>query len=231
MTADGKRRWDGWLGPKQWIPIAAILAVAIIALSILLGFGVGADAVEKTSPAAALGDATHQHVDFAVFIQGKQFDFNQPQFISTETKELDPYVHIHEPRTTVVHVHKLGITWDRFFHSLGLKLDDPSFTAVTPDKTCLTVPTGEKYCQTATETFKFYVNGVKIDGVSNTGIHDLDRVLISYGSESDADVVANQLPKVTDQACIPSERCKDRIPVGEPPELCTVSNSCVKPGG
>lgn len=231
MSGEGNRRWDGRLGPKQWIPIAAILAVGVIVLSTLLGLGVGADAIQKASPAVSLGDATHQHADFAVFIEGKQFNFDQPQFISTDTKETDAYVHIHEPRPTVVHVHKLGITWDYFFHSLGFKLDDPSFAAVTPDKTCLTVPTGEKYCQTATETFKFYVNGVKVDGVSNTGIHDLDRVLISYGSETESDVVANQLTKVTDQACIPSERCKDRIPVGEPPELCTVSNNCVKPGG
>jgi hypothetical protein len=232
VTEAGGRRWDGWLGPKQWIPIAAILAIAVIALSIVLGFTLGDD--NSSTASADPGQATHQHADFALFIEGKQFDFNQPQFISTEDKETDPWVHIHEPRATVVHVHKLGITWDYFLHSLGFKLDDPSFAALaqaTPDKTCLTIPTGEKYCQTATETFKFYVNGVKVDGVSNTGIHDLDRVLISYGSENEADVVANQLTKVTDQACIPSERCKSRIPAGEQPELCTVTNNCVKPGG
>jgi hypothetical protein len=234
MTVEGKRRWDGWLGPKQWVPIVAILAVAVIVLSVLLGLGVGADAMDNASTAVTAAEATHQHADFALFIEGKEFNFDQPQFISTADKDTDPYVHIHEPRPTIVHVHKLGITWDYFFHSLGFKLDDPSFPAVaaaSPANTCLTIPSGQKYCQTATETFKFYVNGVKVDGVSNTGIHDLDRVLISYGSESEADVVANQLTKVTDQACIPSERCKSRIPAGEPPELCTTSNNCVKPGG
>ena len=115
--------------------------------------------------------------------------------------------------------------------SLGFKLDDPSFKAIAPDKTCMTLPGGEKLCQGPTETFKFFVNGVRVDGVSSTGIHDLDRVLISFGPESLADVVAKQLPKVSDEACIPSERCGDRIPKDQKPEPCSVSAGCIKPGG
>jgi hypothetical protein len=236
MTADedsGSTRWDGWLSPKQWGPIAGVLVVAVGVLAALLALGTFDDN-ETSAASAALKNnaATHQHADFAVFIRGAQFDFSRPQFVSGEGDELDPYVHIHSPRFTVVHVHKLGVTWDYFLHSLGFKLDDPSFKAITADKTTLTMPDGTVLKQSATETFKFYVNGVRVDGVSNTDIHDLDRVLISFGTESVGDVVANQLPKVTDQACIPSERCSDRIPAGEPPEQCTISNdTCVKPGG
>lgn len=29
-------RWDGWLGPKQWMPIVGVLSVAVIALVVLL---------------------------------------------------------------------------------------------------------------------------------------------------------------------------------------------------
>lgn len=226
-------RWDGRLGPRQWVPIIGVLGVAVVVLAVLFGLGVGSDDSKAvTDNPLAANQAVHQHADFAVFIRGQQFDFNQPQFVSDEHHEEDPYVHIHAPRYTVVHVHKAGVTWDYFLNTLGFKLDDPSFKGVTPDRTCLTLPGGEKLCQTATETFKFYVNGVKVDGVSNTGIYDLDRVLISYGNESDADVVAQQLPKVTDQSCIPSERCVDRIPTDEPPEECTLSNdTCAKPGG
>ena len=230
----GSTRWDGWLGPKQWGPLVGILAVAVIALAVLLALGTFDDSSNVSAATAALSANadTHQHADFAVFIRGQQFDFSQPQFVSGEGDERDPYVHIHAPRFTVVHVHKLGVTWDYFLHSLGFKLDDPSFKAVTPDRTTLTLPDGTVLKQSATETFKFYVNGVKVDGVSNTDIHDLDRVLISFGPETEQDVVANQLPKVTDQACIPSERCTDRIPKDEPPEQCTISNdTCVKPGG
>ena len=216
-------RWDGWLSPKQWIPLTALLVIAIGVLIAFVALGTFDD---STGPAATASVAnnpdTHEHADFALFIRGQEFDFNQPQFISTDDHDVDPYVHIHEPRTTVVHVHKQGITWDMFFSSLGFTLNDPSFAAITPEQTSLKLPDGTLLKTSDTETFKFYVNGVKVDGVASYGIHDLDRVLISYGSESDADVVATQLPKVTDQACIPSERCKDRIPPNETPETCSV---------
>ena len=89
------------------------------------------------------------------------------------------------------------------------------------------------YCGGGSDSWKFYVNGVKVEGVAATIISDLDRVLLSYGSETDAQVLADQVSKVTDQACIPSERCKDRIKPDEPIEMCTASNDagCVKPGG
>ena len=103
--------------------------------------------------------------------------------------------------------------------------------ATTLDKTCLKLPDRQKLCSAGTETLKFFVNGVRVDGVSATGMHDLDRVLISYGGESDA-VVQEELTKTGDDACIPSERCASRIPKDEPPEQCTKSNdTCVKPGG
>ncbi len=234
MSGDtGSARWDGRLGPKQWGPIVGVLGVAVVVLAVLFGLGVGGDDSNAASNnPVAQNKVTHEHADFAIFIRGQQFNFHDPQFVSETGHEEDLYVHIHDPRYTVVHVHKDGITWDYFLNTLHFKLDDPTFRGVTADRTCLTIPSGEKLCQSATETFKFYVNGVKVDGVSNTGIHDLDRVLISFGSETAADVVAQQLPKVTDEACIPSERCDDRIPVNEPPEECTESNNtCAKPGG
>lgn len=227
-------RWDGWLGPKQWIPIAGILVIAIAVLGVLLALNLGDD-----STAASHGHGTantdrreiHVHADFALFIRGQQFDFGQKKFIAIDGKELSAAAHLHDQRFTVVHVERSGTTWDEFFTSLGFKLDDASFTVISRDKACMTLPGGEKLCQGATETFKFFVNGVKVDGVSNAGIYDLDRVLISFGPESVADVEAKQLPQVSNEACIPSERCADRIPKDELPEPCSASAGCIKPGG
>jgi hypothetical protein len=230
----GSARWDGWLGPRQWIPIAGVLVIAIAVLGVLLALNLGGDSKAASQAHSTSNDGRqdiHVHADFALFIRGQQFDFGQKKFISVEGEELSETVHIHDPRHTLVHVHKEGVTWDEFFTSLGFKLDDPSFKAISPDKTCMTLPGGEKLCQGATETFKFFVNGVKVDGVSSTGIYDLDRVLISFGPESVAEVAAKQLPRVSDEACIPSERCGDRIPKDQTPEPCSVSTGCIKPGG
>jgi len=233
----------GFLGrirPRTWAGISGALLIAAVVLGVLLALGVTGNSTQTFvtvtckigTPGCEVRQATHEHADFALFINGTEFSFDQPQFLSTEGNETSADVHIHAPRYTVVHVHTTNTQWSEFFTSLGFKLMDPSFLGTAPDKTCLTMPDKTQYCQTGANTFKFYVNGVKVDGITDTNIHDLDRVLISYGPETDAQVVANQLPQVTDQACIPSERCRSRIPANEPPEQCTVSNNtCVKPGG
>lgn len=233
-----RSRWDGWLSPKQWIPLTGVLVIAVIGLAVFLFLGIN-DSDATSAPRCAPGDTacaarqpTHQHADFALFIRGQQFDFSQPQFISHEdADEEDETADMHEPRFTVVHVHRELTTWDEFLTSLHFKLTDPSYLGVDSARTCMTLPSAEKLCGDATNSWKFYVNGVKVDGVANITIHDLDRVLMSYGSESEPQVLA-QVAEVTDQACIPSEKCKPRIPANEPAEPCTVSNtSCVKPGG
>jgi hypothetical protein len=212
--------------------------IAVIGLIVFLFVGVGDSRASSSTnldaqdALGALRRPTHQHADFSLLIRGTQFDFSQPQFISHDEADAeDEIADMHEPRFTVVHVHRELTTWDEFLSSLKFQLSDPSYPGVDTSRTCMTLPIGEKLCSDATNTWKFYVNGVKVDGVANIDIHDLDRVLMSYGPETEQEVLA-QVAQVTDQACIPSEKCKERIPVNEPAEPCTVSNnSCVKPGG
>ena len=160
------------------------------------------------TPGCELRQKIHEHADFALFIRGKQFDFGKPEFISGEGKEKSENVHIHDPRHTVVHVHREQTTWDEFFRSLGFELTDPTI-GVLPEKTCLLMPSKEKLCTTTTETFKFYMNGVRVDGVADLDIAGLSRMLISYGSESEEEVL-RQVAQVTDQACIPAGVCHVR---------------------
>ena len=221
---DEPRGWDGWLGPRHWAPIGSILGIAVVALAVLLALGVtGDETVVKEckpgEPGCELRQKIHQHADLALFIRGKQFDFGQPQFVSTAEKELSPNVHIHDPRHTVVHVHREQTTWDEFFLSLGFELGD----------TCLKLPSGEKLCTNERETLKFYVNGVKVDSLMFENIASLSRLLISYGSESEAEIQA-QVAQITDQACIPAGLCQARgSGAGEHGEPCAAgSDTCVK---
>jgi hypothetical protein len=234
--AEERSRWDGWLGPRHWIPAGSVLGIAVVALAVLLALGVnggdGPQTVVKScqvgEPGCELRQPIHQHADFALYIRGQRFDFHQDRFVSKEGSDIGFSAHIHDPRYSVVHVHLSGTTWDEFFRSLGFELVDPTVPGTKPETTCLKVPGGEKLCNNDRETFKFYLNGVKVDGVSFLDIHDLDRMLISYGSETDEQVRQQQLPQVTDEACIPSELCKERIPQNETPDPCTLSNnSCV----
>ena len=232
----------GWLRPRYVIPVLAAAVVALGALSVVLGLtrDEGGDTFQvniagcdpqKDANCKARGP-THEHADFALYINGQPFDFNQPAFVSHEDDEKSPIVHIHPERYTVVHVHETGTTWDEFFRSLKMDLKDPTVLGTTPENTSLKMADGTVYKTEAGKSFHFYVNGVKVDGVSFTEIHDLDRVLIAYGSETD-DQAKALFANVTDVACIVSERCKDRIPPNEPKEECQggVGTGCVKPGG
>ncbi|MBM3945603.1 MAG: hypothetical protein FJ317_08985 [SAR202 cluster bacterium] len=198
-------RWDGWLAPRIWLPAAIILVGALVVAAVLLA--VRWDNGEADS-AANLRPPQHVHADFSLVVRGQRFDFNKPEFVSTEEKHLSEDVHIHAPRYTVVHSHRFGVTWDEFFRSLGFRLSDPT-NGARDTQVCMTFPDGTKLCNSDRETWKFVVNGVRIDGVANLDIQDLNRVLISYGSEDDTALIA-QYAKVSDEACIPSEVCISR---------------------
>ncbi len=224
-----KERWDGLLGPKQWMPILGILSVAVIALAVALVLNLNDDGNSDGATSTTGRVPIHEHADFALFIRGEQFDFSQPQFVShADGKELSDHVHIHEPHYTVVHSHLSGTTWDEFFTSLGFTLNDPSFPGIDSARTCMTIPDGTKLCNTATETWKFIANGVPVDGMANVNISDLSRVVFSYGPETVADVLAQQWTKVSDEACIPSELCLDRLDPNAPPEECQGQGVCSK---
>jgi hypothetical protein len=231
-------RWFAGAAPgsaRIWAGAAVVLAAAAAVLGGLLAWrwdGSGENTERRAdAPWTAGGPRapTHEHADFALVIRGQRFDFGQPQFLSdAEGRELSEHVHIHAPRLTVVHVHSTLVTWDEFFRSLGFTLTDPSFPGVTPDRTCLRLPSGEKLCNSGTERWSFIANGVPVDGLATVTIGDLDRVLFSYGPETPEEALAKYWGLVTDQACIPSELCRARIPPDEPPETCSGRGACTR---
>ncbi len=232
--------WDGWLGPRTWGPVAAILVVAIAVLGAMLAikWDDGTNVAQATQPADGAEalltggrQSTHEHADFLVIIRGKAYDYGQDRFIAEKGNEKSDAAHVHDPDHTVVHIHKTGTTWDEFFRSVDTILTDPSYPTVKPGTSCITMPGAPKLCEGNGETMKFIVNGVQIDGIANMNVHDMDRVLLSFGPETVDQVMQTQWPKVSDKACIVSERCASRIPPNQPQEICQGQGDCAKPGG
>ena len=213
-TADPSPPSKGSLAPRIWLPVAGVLIAAVVVLAVLLVLNSGDDGpvtvvCEPGTPGCELRQSVHWHADFALYINGERYDFNQERFLSTTDEELSENVHLHEP-FLVVHVHREGTTWREFFHSLGFELTDQ----------CLTTPEGDQYCTSETERLSFIVNGVRVDGLAFQDITDIDRALISFGDESGEELM-QQYAAVTDEACILSRLCEERIPEGGlPPEAC-----------
>jgi hypothetical protein len=215
------------------LPLAALALVA-------LGLGIGAGAMAlvgddsdpgQAQPAVRVGgdlrQAIHEHADFALYIRGERFDFGQPQFISDENKELSPNVHVHNPRHTVLHVHREGTTWEEFFESVGFALKDSTNLGELGQES-LKLPSGEVLQPGGGEAFQFVVNGVPVDGIAGMNISALDRVLISFGTEDEA-AAAALYANVSDEACIPQGICLDRgNGAGEHGEPCaSADGQCV----
>jgi len=137
--------------------------------------------------------STHEHADFKVYIDGKAVDYSQEKY-----QDRIKYVHVENGIGDVVHTHATGVKLYYFFQTLGGFFDNncirPAFD-------------WETFCNNATagKTLKFFVKYPStqvwtpaVDFGQHT-IRDLEKYLISYGNESEAELMA-QMDSVTDLA-------------------------------
>lgn len=151
----------------------------------------------------ALGDKVHEHADFKVYLNDKVFDFSLAKYQDSKESPKDPYAHLHDGNGTVTHKHRQGVTLGYFFKTIGMSFD----------KNCFITDTKQQYCSDGKNTLKMYVNGKPNDKLGEYEFTDLDKIVISYGSEDQA-IIQKQIDSVTDQACMYSEKCPER---GKPP--------------
>jgi hypothetical protein len=123
-----------------------------------------------------------------MYVNGKQIDFTKPEY-----QERHPLVHIEDPAITpyLIHKHATGITYGMFFKTIDITLGD-----------CLNV-NGKEFCDANGRTVKYYLNGNIVPDLFHTEIHDLDKVLVSYGAETLPELQA-QLASIGDRAKLQS---------------------------
>ncbi|UPA22205.1 hypothetical protein K8942_04060 [Candidatus Peribacteria bacterium] len=145
---------------RALIPLIAIIAFA----------GAGMYGYNRT---AQNPDPNHTHADFAVWINGEQFDFAKEEFMShvpvasvPSSFRLIPavsahegeeeggsgavvagreYLHLHDMNGHVIHRHKPGLTFGDFLESIGFTLDE-KYTDDDLSVSCVTTPDGDTYC-------------------------------------------------------------------------------------
>jgi hypothetical protein len=130
----------------------------------------------------------HDHADFQVMVNNQLVDFTNDVYMSYPGHTLSRYIHLHHI-DNVVHVHASGVTWNYFFETLEVPMND----------TCITVQ-GTPICNAT-----FLVNG---EPVSTPG----DRALFHYGT-GNASAFFTQA--VGDMSCVYEGTCPERgIAVG-----------------
>lgn len=110
---------------------------------------------------------------FAIFTNGTFRIFTAAMY-----HNLSEDIYIQADNPNIVRIKKANTTWDDFFKTLPFKLT----------KGCLTTGTGQLFCSDNNQKLKFYLNGNLDPDALNRVINPGDQLLVTYGSESDAEI-------------------------------------------
>jgi hypothetical protein len=141
--------------------------------------------------------APHYHANFAIFVDGTRLDLSGDRYMEevsacTTGEEVLPRsrAHLHGNDPDVAHVHHDGVTWGHLLANLNLGLGDDY----------LALDGGPVLTEGAGKTLKLVLNGQPQFAVDGELIRSGDRLLISYGAESEEEVARTQFAAVASNA-------------------------------
>ena len=142
-------------------------------------------------------DSQHIHADWKVYINGIALDFSDKAHMERmrSNKPVSSFIHVDSgappPEKTgdILHMHATGVPLWIFFESIGMDFN----------KDCITLENKEKFCNDGNKKLKFSVNGKESNEFENYVFKKLDKILISYGNDSEEEI-KNQLASITNFA-------------------------------
>ena len=143
----------------------------------------------------------HFHANFAMYIHGERVDFSKDQYqedvagcsLSGLLYPKDR-VHLHENNPDTIHIHDEWVSWGHFFANNSFLFG----------RDVLVIDTGEIFKENIVKSWKdtdhtYILNGERIENPFNTLIKSEDRLLITYGNDSD-EVIQQQYDSVSQNA-------------------------------
>ena len=156
-----------------------LLAVGILGLiGLIVGYAsyefvtMGTDTPGAPPGAGKLGDE-HEHASLLVRIFGDKFDFS-----ATTYQIKSSWIHFEESDGNTIHRHSSGVTLDYLFGTLGIGIDED----------CYIFADGRQFCTNEDYSLKYFINGDSVNDINDYVIQDDDRILISYGGETEAQI-------------------------------------------
>jgi len=168
---------------------AGVLAALVLALLM-------AGCAQSPQPQFGIFGSTHEHADFKMYINGAAVNFSQERYQTPEPPGGDSnacgnettLAHLHGGDGNMVHKHATNVTWGYFFSTLNITMSDH----------CIRMDNGASFCDQGMSHWRYFVNNSEVAGLKDAEIHDLERVLLTYGS--DASAIPAQLASVTSEA-------------------------------
>ena len=157
-----------------------LLAVGILGLiGLIVGYAsftfvtMGTDTPGAPPGAGKLGDE-HEHASLLVRIFGDKFDFS-----ATTYQIKSSWIHFEESDGNTVHRHSSGVTLGYLFETLNIEINDD----------CYIFADGRQFCTNEDYSLKYFINGNSVNSIYNHVVQDNDRILISYGGETDEQII------------------------------------------
>lgn len=129
-------------------------------------------------------EEVHYHSNFVVYINGEREEFALPSYYEEVAACTTAYhdnpkgrVHLHGEINDVIHVHDARVTYGNFFQNIGWGIGKDHLATVDG----VYIPDEE-------HELTYILNGEKVDSVTNKVIGNLDKLLVSYGGESDEEL-------------------------------------------
>ena len=155
---------------KKRFTIVIVIAVIVISSALVFRFS---DDIFGNPPGSE-----HIHAHFKVFLDGQAVEFNP--FKNPEFSNANELIFM-ENSDWVIHRFAKEATLKTFFESMGFQFNSTCFVLSEPhlkfDRT--------SYCIDDVNTMKFFVNGKPNEEFENYVIHEGDKILISYGNQTD----------------------------------------------
>jgi len=156
-----------------------LLAVGILGLiGLIVGYAsftfVTTEVGAPGSPPGAgiLGDE-HEHASVLVRIFGDKFDF-----AATTYQIKSSWIHFEESDGNTVHRHSSGVTLGWLFDTLNILIDED----------CYIFADGRQFCTNEDYSLKYFINGDRVNSIHDYVVQDDDRILISYGGETEIQI-------------------------------------------
>lgn len=160
------------------IAVAVLSGIgAIVAVSAYNFTNLSESAPGAPPGAGVLGDE-HVHASMLTKIHGDTFDYSGPAYQIKSS-----WIHFEAQDGATIHRHSTGVTLGFLFESISIGLDDECFA--------FRGTSGERvFCTNEDYSLKFYVNHQPVPNLTDYVFEDEDRILISYGGETQEEIDA-----------------------------------------